>query len=139
MQLRLEADKQTYHPDEDVVVRLLAVNDTYEAVILDRTLLVGPNPAPEGMTVLPFPVSVEPAFAEERYNQVILSPWCIYGRERNFGSLPAGRVMIYGYLLEQMTPALSAQGPGEKGKVTATAEPLVITIESSAEERAPTE
>src|SRR3712207_3666628 len=106
MQLMLEAGKNVWRVGESVVVRLLAYNDAYQPVALDRRLLVGPNPVPARPTGIPFPVSVEPAFPTEEQNVVMLNPWCYYGRQRSLDGLPPGRVTVYGYLLRRPVDGL---------------------------------
>lgn len=129
MKLELVASKETWGTGEDVTVRLLALNDGYESAALDRRLLVGPNPIPESPRGLPLPVSVEPAFAEEDQNVVMLNPWCIYGRERTFPNLPAGQVTFHAYLLQRPADGLPPQGPTDPEATAAAADPLTLTIQ----------
>jgi hypothetical protein len=129
MQLRLEAEKKTWKAKETVTVRLVAYNEAYEPVEIDRRHLVGPNPVPEKPGGLPMPVSLEPAGRRKEHNQVLLNPWCFYGRQRVFDNLTAGKVTFYGYLLRDDTGRPTPKGPEDAGAVLAAAEPLVLTIE----------
>jgi hypothetical protein len=129
MRLTLEAAKQEWRRGEAVTVRLVVSNDSTEPIAIDRRLLVGPNFSPEDATGIPYPIAVEPAFAEEQANHVILNPGGLYGRERGQENLPSGRLVVYGYLLGRATDALRPQGPAEEGAIRDSAEPLVLTIE----------
>lgn len=128
MKLILEAEKHIWRTDEALTVRLLAYNDSYEPVVLDRQLLIGPNLMP-GVGRMPPPVSVESAFVEAERNQLFLNPWTFYGRQRSFSGQPGGQVTFYGYLLRQPTQALLPKGPVDLEALLAEAEPLLLTIE----------
>ena len=128
MRLILETDKQDFLTSETITIRLLALNDSYEPVAVDRRLLVGPNPVPERPVEPPLPVSLKPAFPEEEQNCVMLNPWCFYGRQRTFDGFLPGQVTISAYLLRQPIGSLLPQGPGEPEALLASAEPLVLTI-----------
>lgn len=128
MELFLEVEKDKFGTAEKITVRLLAVNNSYEPVALDRRLLVGPNPLPERPSGAPFPVSVEPSLPQEEQNLVVLNPWCFYGRQRTFDSFPPGRVTFYGYLLRQSSDLLLPQKPGDPNTLLVSAEPLIVTI-----------
>ena len=109
MKLALEAAGE-WRAGEAVTVRLVVFNDAYEPVAFDRRLLVGPNfPG--------LPPAMEPGFAEEHANHVILNPFCLYGRERSLEEAAAGEVAVEGYLL-------ASAG----GEVALRAEPLTLTI-----------
>ncbi|RLC93927.1 MAG: hypothetical protein DRI40_08130 [Chloroflexi bacterium] len=127
MKLVLRAEKRTWSAGEEVAVQLIAINDSYEAVALDRRLLVGPNPVPAKLEGIPFPVSVEPAFSREEQNVVMLNPWCFYGRER-FWKFPAGRVTFYGYLLRRPVEGMPPEGPKDYEALAVAAEPLVLRV-----------
>ena len=128
MRLVLEAAKQAWSPGEEIVARLVVVNDSHEAIAIDRRLLVGPNVSPEQPTGAPLPIAVEPAFEDERANEVVLGAGCLYGRERRYSGLPRGRVVVFGYLLGRATDRLLPEGPADEGAVRQVAEPLVLRI-----------
>ena len=128
MKLTLEVAKRDWRVGEGITVRLVVLNDSHETAAVDRRLLVGPNPVPEHSTGAPLPVALEPAFPEEAQNRVLLNPWCIYGRERSFGNLPAGRVTVYGYLLRRASASRPPEGPAEADALQAAAEPLVLIV-----------
>src|SRR5215813_8243919 len=129
MKLFLEVEKDHGGAAKTVTVRLLAVNDSYEPVALDRRLLVGPNAVPERSAGAPFPVSVEPALSREEQNVIMLNPCCLYGRQRPFDGFPSGRVTFHGYLLRQSSDSLLPEKPGKPEALLVSAEPLVVTIE----------
>jgi hypothetical protein len=128
VELVLEAATRTWRAGQVVAVRLLVLNDGYERVTVDRRLLVGPNLGP-GPGRMPPPVQVEPPFDEEERNQILLNPWCLYGRQREFPNLPAGEVTFYGYLLRRPVEALLPRGPADAEALLVEAEPLVLTIQ----------
>ncbi|HEX3044925.1 MAG TPA: hypothetical protein VHY08_09220 [Bacillota bacterium] len=128
MVLFLEAEKDKFGIGETITVSLLALNNSYEPVALDRRLLVGPNPIPECLVGAPFPVSVEPAFHQEEQNLIMLNPWCFYGRRRTFDSFPPGRVTFYSYLLRHASELLLPEKPGESEALFVSAEPLEVTV-----------
>jgi hypothetical protein len=104
---------------DEVVVRLVALNDTYKPVDLDRRLLIGPNlMVGDGIV----PVSVEPRAAEDADNIVRLNPFCFYGRERKFRSADGARA--HGYLVSAPTQALLPTGPADPGALAVEAESL---------------
>ena len=127
MKLILKATKRSWSTSQEVTVQLLAINDSYEVVALDRRLLVGPNPVPAEFSGIPFPVSLEPALAREEQNMVMLNPWCFYGRERSW-KLPTGRSTIYGYLLRRPVDALLPHGPKDTEALAFAGEPLVLRV-----------
>lgn len=128
VKLILEVKKHVWNTDETVTVRLLALNESYEAVVVDRRLLIGPNLLPSTDRI-PLPVEVEPAFEQEEQNQIILNPWGFYGRERTFSDLSAGQVTVYGYLLREPADALLPTGPVAPDALLVKAEPLTLTIQ----------
>ena len=71
----------------------------------------------------------QPGFSTREQNEVLLNPWCFYGRQRGFDGLPAGRVTVHAYLLEQPTDALLPQNPAAKGIGYLAAEPVEITVD----------
>ena len=105
---------------EAVTARLIVLNDTYEPVAFDRRLLVGPSF--EGL-----PAAMEPGFAEEHANHVILNPFCFYGRERTLEEAPAGDLVVEGFLLARPLEALGPEGTRAEGAIAARAEPLTLT------------
>jgi hypothetical protein len=120
MRLLLEAATE-WRAGETVKARLIVVNDAYEPVAFDRRLLVGPNF--EGM-----PAAMEPGFAEEHANHVILNPFCLYGRERTFEAAPAGEIAVEGFLLAKPLEALGPEGTRGNGAIVARAEPLRLSV-----------
>ncbi len=128
MELKLETEKLIWHSGEIVVVRLLVLNNSYEPILCDRTLLVGPNPIPASTTGIDYPISLEPAALQGELNRVFLNPWCFYGRQRKFEYFPLGEVTFHGYLLRSPTPRLLSQNPAEAEDLLIAATPLVITI-----------
>ncbi len=128
MKLILESDKQVWNTGEVIIVRLLALNNSYEGAALDRRLLVGPNPLPDRPMRGFYGVSLEPAFTQKEQNLVLLNPWCFYGRQRTFENLAAGQLTLYGYLLNKPADSLLPKGPAETDALQAAAEPLVLTI-----------
>ena len=111
MELLLEVDQAPAAEGTTLTVRLTALNDAYEAVTLDRRLLIGPNVVPEQRGGSPMPVSREPGVSKDEQNVIVLNPWCFYGRQRTFDGLPSGRVTVYAYLLEQPTDSLLPDRP----------------------------
>jgi hypothetical protein len=128
MKLTLEVEKRDWRVGEGITVRLVVLNDGSDTAAVDRRLLVGPNPVPEHSTGAPLPVALEPVFPEEEQNRVLLNPGCLYGRQRSFGNLPAGRVTVYGYLLRRASGSRPPQGPAEADALLGAAEPLVLTV-----------
>ena len=64
------------------MIRLTALNDSYDKISLDRRLLIGPNVVQEVPNGVDFhPVSVESSLPVEEQNIVTLNPWSLYGRE----------------------------------------------------------
>jgi hypothetical protein len=127
MLLYLEATHESLASDELLVVRLVAYNEDYIPVALDRRLLIGPNLMP-GPGLKPQPVNVEPAFENEADNIIQLNPWTSYGRQRQFQGQPAGEVMFYGYLVREFTTQLLPSRPGNEEDLLIQAEPLVLVI-----------
>jgi hypothetical protein len=119
VRLTLEASP----PDADgtVRVRLLALNDDSVVARLDRRLLVGPNPVGAELR----PVSLEPRAAREDENIVVLNPWCLYGRERQF-SVAAGQLTFHAYLLAHADERLLPQGPADPSALALAADPLIV-------------
>ena len=129
MKLLLESDRDLGHIKEELMIRLTALNDSYDIIALDRRLLIGPNVVQEVEIGVDFhPVSVEPNLPVEGQNIVTLNPWSLYGRERSFNLLKLGKMIAYGYLLRQQSRSLLPQRPGTVGNLLASAEPLTLTI-----------
>lgn len=120
MILALEA-RTEWSAGETVTVRLVVLNDSYEAVAFDRRLLVGPSF--QGL-----PAAMEPAFAEEHANHVILNPFCLYGRERSLEQAAAGEHEVEGLLLSRPLDQLGPEGLGAEGAIAARAETLRLTV-----------
>ena len=128
MQLYLEPIQVSKATGELLVVRLVAYNEAYEPVALDRRLLIGPNLVP-GPGLKPPPVNVEPAFEKEADNIIQLNPWTLYGRQRQFQGQPPGKVTFYGYLVGQYTTQLLPSRPVNEEELLIQAEPLILVIE----------
>jgi hypothetical protein len=128
MELILNVEQATDGQGATLTVRLMALNDSYEAVTLDRRLLIGPNVVPEHLAGASLPVSREPSFSKREQNEVVLNPWCFYGRQRTFDGLPAGRVTIYAYLLEQPTDSLLPDRPAVAGIGYQSADAVAIVL-----------
>jgi hypothetical protein len=127
MKLIVEAEKQVWFMGDVVRVRFQVLNDSYEPVVVDRRYLIGPNLVYSDARMPP-PIQVEPEFSTQYKNQIILNPWCFYGRERTFSNLPAGQVTFYGYLLRRSEAAKLPTGPVDPTALLAEADPLVLTI-----------
>jgi hypothetical protein len=123
VQLILESTRDTWTAGETVTVRVLALNDSYEPVSLDRRLLVGPNAVPG-----PPLISLEPSSREETENMVLLHPWCFYGRERGFDGLLPGRVNFHAYLMERLEQDLLPDRPRDETVRALSAEPLAVEV-----------
>jgi hypothetical protein len=121
MRLVLEATKTEWRAGETVTVRLVVFNEAYEPVAFDRRLLAGPSF--QGM-----PAAMEPGFAEDHANHVILNPFCLYGRERTYEEAPAGTLVVEGLLLSKPLDALGPEGLRAEGAIAARAEPLTLTV-----------
>src|SRR5262245_15365538 len=128
MKLIIESEKQVWRKGETVTARLIVLNDSYEPVVIDHRLLIGPNLVYDAPRMPP-PIQVEPAFPDEAHNCTMLNPWCFYGRQRTFSASSSGAVTLHGYLLRRPEAALLANGPVDPTAMLAAAEPLVATIE----------
>jgi len=128
MELLWDLDKAEYQAAETLTIRVLALNNSYEPIMLDRRLLVGRNPVPDRAVGAVFPVSVEPAMAPENENLLRLNPWCLYGRQRSFDGLPPGRVTFHAYVLRRASEGLLPDRPAEAEALLVAAAPLAITI-----------
>ncbi len=128
MKVLLDTDKQYFLEGEMVIIRVYVLNDSYQPAVLDRRLLIGPNPVPEPALEPPMPVSIEPTFPEEEQNLIILNPWCFYGRQRSFDSFLPGQVSFHAYLLRFSTKFLLPQKPKEPEALLVSAEPLKLNI-----------
>ncbi len=115
---------QALQPDDwgGLSVQVLAVNDTYEPVRLDRRLLIGPNPVTDKM----MPLAREAAAATDGDNFVELGPWCIYGRQRRCPAPTAHPFTFHAYLLRRPTSGLRHEGPADPNDLAVEASPLVV-------------
>ena len=128
MQLILDVEQASKGQGTTLTVRLMALNDAYGPVTLDRRLLIGPNVVPEHLDGAPLPVSREPSFPKREQNEVVLNPWCFYGRQRTFDGLSTGRVTIHAYLLDRPTDALLSDRPAAVGIAYQSAVPVAIVV-----------
>jgi hypothetical protein len=128
MKIILTTENQEISAGGTATVRLLALNDSYHPVTIDRRLLIGPNIITDPPVNPPHPVSIEPAGSKEEANLIILNPWCFYGRQRSFQGLPQGSATFYAYLLQQPAASLLSERPGDSAALLASAEPLSIKI-----------
>jgi hypothetical protein len=98
------------------VIRALLVNDSYEPVTVSRNAFVGPNLRAVGATGQPLPDSVEATFggAEE---PLTLQPFTLYGRERTFSGLGAGRIEVMAHY------SVAADPPGVHASAWLEVEP----------------
>jgi len=118
---------QPIRPDQwgGLSIRVIAVNDSYEPIRLDRRLLVGPNPVTDRI----MPLAMEEAAEVEEDNFVELHPWCLYGRERRCPA-PKDRPFSYhAYLLIHPARPLRADGPADPTALAVAAE-LVLEPDS---------
>ena len=108
---------------DEVVVRLVAFNDSSKPAEFDRRGLTGPNGVPE--TQEPWPVSLEPAAKDAAKNAVLLSAFCLYGRERRFTiSEPT---TFHAYLASPAGGGLLSTGPANSKQLVAAAPPLKLS------------
>jgi hypothetical protein len=128
MKIIIETDKADINTGESFTVRVLALNDSYRPVTIDRRLLIGPNIKTEPPMNPPHPVSIEPANVKEEQNLIILNPWCFYGRQRDFQALPQGAAVFYAYILHSPSGSLLPERPGVAAALLAAAEPLRVNI-----------
>ena len=126
MKLLLQTDAAERRTGEPFTVRLLAVHDGREPTWFDRRLLVGPNPI-LAVRSAAFPVSMDPPLPDDDWSEILLTPFCLYGRERIFQFDRPGQVAFRAYLLAERTDRLLADRPAERDPVTSAA-PLVVTI-----------
>jgi hypothetical protein len=104
----------------DVVLRLVAFNDSSKPAALDRRLLVGPNGVVDGEE--PLPVSLEPPAKDKEQNFVLLNPFCLYGRERTFTVTKT--MTFHAYLVAKAGGGLLPDNPADKKLLVTAAEPL---------------
>ncbi len=119
MRLSLE---EVSRSGKEVVLRLVAFNDSAKPVSLDRRLLAGPNGVVEGAA--PWPVSLEPSASDDKQNAVLINPHCFYGRERTFNLNE--KTTFYAYLVRGKPGGFLPEGPAEKKQLDTAAEPLVL-------------
>ena len=120
MKLTLERVEHAEEPGQ-IVVRLLVLNDSYDVVTLDRGRLIGPNPVPARASGLPLPISMEPPVADAN---VVLNPWCLYGRQRTFDA--TGGLTFHGYLLRERSDELRPDAPVNPALLVVAAQPLTV-------------
>ncbi|MEP6871382.1 MAG: hypothetical protein ABI939_05970 [Anaerolineaceae bacterium] len=107
---------------DEVVLRLVAFNDSSKPAEFDRRALVGPNGVPA--TQEPWPVSLEPAARDANQNTVLLSAFCLYGRERRFTI--AEPTTFHGYLVSRPGGGLLSGGPAHAKQLVAAAQSLAL-------------
>jgi hypothetical protein len=133
MRLEIHTDKPRYRIGERITVRLIAINDSYEPVLLDRRTLIGPTPILRAQRGMLYPVAVEPPARDPAHNTLLLQPFCLYGRERVHDGLPAGTVELRAYLTRRVVERFSAERPFDPAdlEVEAAAAAVMIEIDAS--------
>jgi hypothetical protein len=107
-----------------VTARVMLLNDSFEPVTFDRTLLVGPNLQFKGAGMIP--VSTESRAGKGETSKVTLNPWCFYGRDRTFEAAgTAPEATFHAYLLSEPGPMLP-KGPGGDAEASILAEPVRV-------------
>lgn len=81
---------------EQLRIRAILFNDTYEPVIVSRNAFVGPSLRTVMQSGMPYPESVEATFGGPD-EPLTLQPFTFYGREREFSGLQPGKVEVYAY------------------------------------------
>lgn len=130
MRLEIHTDRPRYRVGERITVRLLAINDSYVPVLLDRRMLIGPTPMLRAQRGMPYPIVIEPAAMDPDRNTLLLNPFCLYGRERVHEGLPAGPVEFRAYLTRRLVDNLSPERPLDPGDLEVEATPLTIEIDA---------
>jgi hypothetical protein len=129
VRLVIETDKPRYRTGERITVRLLATNDSYGPVLLDRRMLIGPTPMLSQPRGIPYPVAVEPEAADPARNEILLNPFCCYGRERVHDGFPAGTVEFRAYLTRRVVASLLPMRPFDPQDLEVEAIPVIVVIE----------
>jgi hypothetical protein len=78
---------------QDVTLRVLLFNDSYEPVAVSRNAFVGPNLRAVVPARHPYPESVEPTFGGQD-EPLTLQPFSFYGRERSYSGLEPGEFEV---------------------------------------------
>ena len=129
MRIEIHADKQRYKQGEHVRLRVIAYNDSFEPVELDRTTLYGPTPVAERFTGMPLPISVETATDRPGSTSVLLNPFGLYGRERSWSTLPPGKSTVHAFLVARADALVGPTGPVDAADLVVAAAPVVVEIE----------
>ena len=90
---------------EQLHLRVILFNDSYEPVAISRNAFVGPNLRAVMHSGSPYPDSVEPTFGGPD-EPLTLQPFSLYGRERQFSGLPPGEVEVSAYYQETENQAM---------------------------------
>lgn len=124
--MRLVLERAADDPDmPGLVIRVLALNDSFEPVRLDKRLLIGPNLVDR----VPRPAAAEPAMPADGDNIVVLQPWCFFGRQRSFDNA-TGAVACHAYLLRgDSGGGLGPKGPVDESQLLTAAEPLMLVLD----------
>jgi hypothetical protein len=81
---------------EQLRLRAILFNDSYEPVVVSRNAFVGPNLRAGTQSGLSLPESVEATFGAQD-ERLTLQPFTFYGREREFRGFPPGEVEVSAY------------------------------------------
>ena len=103
-------------------MRVIALNNSYEPVRIDRRLLIGPNPVTDRL----MPLAREAAVDGEDNNFVELGPWCLYGRDRRCPQPKERAFTFHAYLLKAAGTELRPEGPADTEVLEVAADPLVV-------------
>ena len=103
-------------------MRVIALNNSYEAVRLDRRLLIGPNSVTDRL----MPLAREAALDVEDANFIELGPWCLYGRDRRCPEPKDRPFTFHAYLLKASGAGLRSEGPADPDVLEVAADPLVV-------------
>jgi hypothetical protein len=98
-------------------------------VLLDRRTLIGPTPMLAQPRGIPYPVAVEPEAADPARNEILLHPFCCYGRERTHDGFPAGTVEFRAYLTRRVVGSLLPTRPLDPNDLEVEAPSVTVVIE----------
>lgn len=93
--------------DEEVALRAVLFNDSFEPVEISRNAFIGPNVVAVTAQGFPHPDAVEPTFGQDE-ELVSLQPFAFYGRERSYDSLGPGEVEVTAFYRPDGQPEIRA-------------------------------